>query len=411
MPHRIRKSGVCHIAISDHSLIYTIRRLVAPRERPRIIKSRSFKNFDKVLFLKDLNEVPWDLIELSDDPNEMWSICKHLLMNVLNAHAPLTTKRVRNLEAPWLSSELRNLMFRRDSLKKRAIKNNSIVCWEAYRKIRNEVNRAIRDKKREYFITNIEESRNDIKKTWKVLNTAMSRTSKITTINKLTVNEEDITDPKAIADQFNKYFLDVGPSLAANIPDCTYKQPEEFLTKMPQRFHFEQISASAVAKVIGKLPANKATGLDNLPTEILKIASDVISYSLAYIFNASIASGIFPDDWKVAKVSPLYKANSRSEANNYRPISILPVVSKVVEKIIFSQMYKYLREDDILSQYQSGFRPLHSTMTALLKDTILWLNNMDKGKINIAVFLDLKKAFDTVDHEILLKKMQCYGIG
>ena len=134
----------------------------------------------------------------------------------------------------------------------------------------------------------------------------------------------------------------------------------------------------------------------------------MLSY-LSIIFNKSLISGIFPDDLKSARVAPIFKSGERSDANNYRPISVLSVIAKVFEKIVFKQFYEYLSDNNLLSQNQSGFRPRHSTLTALHKDTMFWLNNMDKGNLNIAVFVDLKKAFDTVDHTILLNKLLYYG--
>ena len=129
-----------------------------------------------------------------------------------------------------------------------------------------------------------------------------------------------------------------------------------------------------------------------------------------YLFNKPQMSGIFPDDWKCARVTPLFKQGESSDLNNYRPISVISVVAKVFGRIVYDQLYNLLNSEEIISKQQSGFRSLHSTVTALLEATDSWAFNIDRGYVNAVVFLDLKKAFNTVDHEILLTKMNRCGI-
>ena len=128
------------------------------------------------------------------------------------------------------------------------------------------------------------------------------------------------------------------------------------------------------------------------------------------MISKSLHSGTFPDDWKCARVTPLFKQGEASDLNNYRPISVISVIAKVFERIVYDQLYNCLSNEDIISTHQSGFRSLHSTVTALLEATDNWAFNIDRGNVNAVVFLDLKKAFDTVDQDILLSKMNLEGI-
>ena len=143
--------------------------------------------------------------------------------------------------------------------------------------------------------------------------------------------------------------------------------------------------------------------MDGISSFFIKTAITILARPLTYLFNCSLLNGTFPDSWKVARIAPIFKEGPTDDPSNYRPISVLPVLSRLFEKIVYNQLYNYLNGNQFIYRHQSGFRSLHSVVTCLLSNTNDWYFNLDKGKCAGIVFVDLKKAFDTVDHEILIK--------
>ena len=185
---------------------------------------------------------------------------------------------------------------------------------------------------------------------------------------------------------------------------------EFVVNKDKAKFNFKTIELKDIRDAFAKAKTTKSFGVDNISSCFLKLALPYIENSLAFLFNTSIETSQFPDSWKVARINPIFKEGDKTEKSNYRPISVLPIISKLFEKLVFNQLYHYMKENSLFTSDQSGFLRLHSTLTCLLKMSDDLYNGLDLSKLVGLAFIDLKKAFDTVDHDILCKKLELYGV-
>ncbi len=262
-------------------------------------------------------------------------------------------KKVRSEYAPWITSEIKN--NRRDFLKRKAVKTGSKQFHDAFTTARNELNKLIKRTKADYFTNTINNCDNKPKQMWKTINKLTNKNSKTTIITEFKHESQSVTDVSSITNAFNTYFNEIGINLASNMEQSS-RSPETYLPNCNSQFQMQNTTVIEVYKILSSIDVSKSTGHDGISNKLLKDSADIISYSLSLIFNTSINTGVFPNDFKTAIISPIHKAGCKTECSNYRPISILSSVAKIFEKLITQQLEIYLETNGILVQQQAGFR-------------------------------------------------------
>lgn len=216
-------------------------------------------------------------------------------------------------------------------------------------------------------------------------------------------NEEDI------ANSFNDYFNNIAMKLSKNIPIVKTSFDKYLTNDIIHIFNFNLINKDDTLKILSELKTKKSSGYDNITNFLLKQIKNDIAEPLTLIINQSLTTGIFPDNLKIAKIIPLFKKNDRNKIENYRPISLLTTISKVFEKVIFTQISNYFQCNNLLNECQYGFRKSHSTELAAIRLVDKITSDLDSGKIPFNIFIDLSKAFDTIDLKIFISKLKYYG--
>ncbi len=243
--------------ISDHSLIFIQRKISIQRKAPKIIKTRQFKNYNVGYFKQDL-AINMQTISITNDPNEMWNEWKHIFLTVADRHAPPITKKVRSEYAPWITSEIKNMMHRRDFLKRKAVKTGSKQFHDAFTKVRNELNKLIKRTKTDYFTNTINNCDNKPKQMWKTINKLTNKNSKTTIITEVKHESQSVTDVSSITNAFNTYFNEIGINLASNMEQSS-GSPETYLSNCNSQFQMQNTTVIEVYKMLSSIDVSKST--------------------------------------------------------------------------------------------------------------------------------------------------------
>ena len=410
-PSNISSLTVPKVGISDHYPIFMTRKINAslPKSSHYTIKYRSYKNFDEEVFVNELSSAPWDIIKVFEDPDDILETWSKMFLDIVDTHLPVKECRVKNKQQPkWLTPEIINAMKTRDRHK--SLSNN-----EQYKLWRNKVKRMIKKSKKMQYRSLVEENNNKPSNVWKLFKElgATKNNSKCAT-NAISIDGREYTDPLEIANEFNKFFVTVASKLKEPNLEPNFERLDKFCDeRVPKdtEFSIPYLTKDKVEKYLKNLDLSKATGTDNIGPRLLKLSASFISESITYICNKSIQNSEFPSKWKEGKVTPLFKNGTKEDVNNYRPISILPVLSKIIEKHVHDSLMEFLNTFELLHKTQSGFRPKHSCETALTYMIDSWLKAINDDEIVGVVMVDFKKAFDLVDHNLLIDKLKRYRLS
>ena len=397
--------------ISDHLATSVEIPRFRNNKKERVDVGRNFSEKSINALYDELTKTDWSQVYKAEKPCKIFY---SLLNKALDKHCPKKQRRCNKAYTPlnaWMTNEILKERMTKLSLHRDAILKKTHEARQRFLAQRNKYNNMLKEAKQKHLYKAIQENSMNSRRIWQLVNEFLNRKSKDkTNIQSLDTPEGKITDAKEIARTFNNFYSTVGPNLAKEIK--TTDNWEKFLPKKKYtKMTFHQVTTEEVRKIVTGMAPKKSTGHDDISNFLLKKIIDSTINPLTHIINQSFKEGNFPTEWKCAKVVPIYKGKgSQSHTTNYRPISLLPALSKVIEKIMDKQIRTYMNYHNYWSDTQFGFRRGHETGHAVIKAVNKILKAKNQKKKSLAIFVDCKKAFDTIPHKKLVDKIEQYGI-
>ena len=385
----VAKYGQCPATeFSYHDLLYISYKLKPPKAKSRTLLRRNFSGIDFERLRQDANNIDWSVVTNAQTVDEQVSLLTSLLIQLFDTHAPVRPVRMKHLPAPWLTPEIKKLQLKKRLSKSKFLANPSDINRIKYLKSRNHCNRVCRDSQRRHIYKSVVEEE-DSEKVWNFLKSLGVGKSK-----------QNIIPHNIDLNQLNKHF-----SVSAAIDSTNKANTLSQLLSSPTpdfpSFKFSQFSISDVKRNIMAIKSN-SVGSDCICRKMIIPIIEILAPIITSILNSSISSFNFPSSWKDGQIIPIPKKLNPSSFSEYRPISLLPFLSKVLERLVHQQFSMFLFNHNLLNKFQSGFRFGHSTTTALVKITDDIRKGMDDRMVTVMVLLDFSNAFNTVDYDILL---------